>query len=144
MSRKVFKEGILKRTEQGERLRAMRCKNCGTLVFPAEEMCYQCLSEEMEEDTLSTRGTLYTFTVMYRPVNRYPVPHAVGYVDLPEKIRIFTPLVVEEPDKLVRGREFENGSPAEMVIDTLWTEEDGTEVYGYKFRVLPPEEKAEA
>lgn len=143
MDRIVFKDGILKQTEDGEVLRAMRCRSCGEIVFPAEDMCYRCLSEDMEEITLSKKGKLYSFTVLYRPVNRFPVPHAVGYVDLPEKIRIFTPLVIDDPASLEKGYEFKNDSEVEMVIDTLWTEEDGTEVYGYKFRVcrLPESEQ---
>ena len=134
MNKKVFKEGILVNTPEGERLRATKCKGCGTVVFPAEHICYKCLSEDMEEITLSTHGKLYSFTVIYRPVNKYKVPHAVGYIDLPEQIRVFTPLVVEDPDSLVRGYEYTCGADADMIIDTLWVEDDGTEIYGYKFK----------
>ena len=56
------------------------------------------------------------------------VPYAIGFVELPEGIRVET---------LFAGCNLEDlkvGMEVEMLIDKLHEEEDGTEVYCYKFK----------
>jgi uncharacterized OB-fold protein len=82
----------------------------------------------MEELILSKRGTLYSYTITRVPVGRYPIPHAIGMITLPEKVRLTAPLVMGDQD-------FKIGDEMEMEITTLWTEED-RDVIGYKFRAV--------
>ena len=135
MERKVFKEGVLKETENGIVLLALQCKKCGNLVFPPDAaVCTKCLSEEYDTVELPTTGTLRSYTVHYRPVNTpFPVPHALGMVDLGDKISIYAPLKIE--GELVPGHEFKNGSKVELIEDDYYTVGDVT-TYGYKFRVV--------
>jgi uncharacterized OB-fold protein len=67
---------------------------------------------------------------MQRPLVYYKaeVPYAIGFVELPEGIRVET---------LFTGCPLEDlrvGMDVELMIDKLHEEEDGTEVYSYKFR----------
>jgi uncharacterized OB-fold protein len=55
------------------------------------------------------------------------VPYVIGYVDLPEGIRIFAPLKQRE------GRTFKVGMDMELVVEKLWSE-DENEVIGPKFQ----------
>ena len=136
MEKKIFKEGIVKETDHGPVLLALKCKKCGTYVFPAEaELCIKCLGKEFEEVELSQTGTLRSYTVHYRPVNTpFPVPHAVGQVDLlPERVSIFAPLKIE--GELTPLNEFKSGSKVQLIMDDYYTVDDVT-TYGYKFKVV--------
>ena len=82
---KFFMNGIFRDTPEGPWPYATRCKKCGATFFPAEQICNQCLSEDMEQFNLPKYGTLYTYTVLYRPVNAYPVPHCICEIDYPEE-----------------------------------------------------------
>jgi uncharacterized OB-fold protein len=115
------------------RLVGSRCRKCGEVFFPKRDgsLCSYCQGEDFEEIKLSLRGTVYSYTViMQRPPEYYKgeVPYAIGFVELPEGVRVETLFTGCELDDLQVGME------VEMVIDKLCEEEDGTEVYCYKFR----------
>jgi len=110
-----------------------QCTNCGEAFFPKREnwMCSNCQSPNLKEIKLSPRGKVYSYTVvMQRPPVYFKaeVPYAIGFVELPEGIRVET---------LFTGCNLEDlkvGMEVEMLIDKLHDEEDGTEVYCYKFK----------
>jgi uncharacterized OB-fold protein len=119
------------------RLIASQCADCGELFFPKKDngICTFCQSKNMAEIRLSKRGTIYSFTVvMLRPPVYYKgeVPYAMGFVELPEGIRIQTLFTEWEQTGLEVGRE------VEMVIETLHVDEDGLEFLTYKFKPLSP------
>lgn len=65
-----------------------RCVQCDFRNFPALEVCPRCLSCEVERLPLSQRGVLYSYTTLgAQDARQY-----VGYVDLPEAIRVFAGL----------------------------------------------------
>jgi uncharacterized protein len=129
VNKKVFiRDDLFKMTPDGIVLVGNKCPQCGAAFFPKAEFCTQCLNKELEELPLSKRGTLYSYTITRVPVGRYPIPHAVGMITLPEKIRITVPLIISEED-------FKIGEEMEMEISTLWTEEDH-DVIGYKFKAV--------
>lgn len=65
-----------------------RCKACAALSFPRAEVCTECLSLEVEEAALSSEGRLYSFSVVHQAPKGWKVPYALGYVDLPEGVRV--------------------------------------------------------
>ncbi|MEU9330840.1 OB-fold domain-containing protein [Streptomyces canus] len=86
-----------------------RCEGCGAAYFPRRLVCYECRSAELQEHLLSRRGTLYSWTTVHVSSSR-PTPYTVGYVDLPENVRIFTtlradrgPLDFDQPVQLEAG-----------------------------------------
>ena len=94
-------------------------------------MCGHCQSSELEEVELSRNAKIYSYSVVtQRPPVYYKgeVPYALGFVELPEGIRIETLFTGCDPDSLRVGMD------VEMVIEKLHEEEDGTEVMAYKFR----------
>lgn len=108
-----------------------RCPECGEVTFPKQQRCAHCASEAVVETALSPRGTLYSFSNVNYPVPegyRGPVPYGVGIIELPDGVRIMAHLTESDPARLAVGMDME------LVIDRLFTEEDGTEVIGFKFR----------
>jgi uncharacterized OB-fold protein len=116
---------------------ASRCSSCGELFFPRRKMCQNCQSESLESTGLSSRGRIFSYTVvMQRPPSNYlgPVPYAFGWVELPDGIRVET---------LFTGCRLEDlriGMAVEMVIETLHTDSEGREIVCHKFK--PVEETA--
>ena len=72
-----------------------RCAGCEVTAYPAEGSCPRC-GGDTETVTLSTSGTIWTWTVQrYAPKSPPYVPppagfrpFAVGYVELPERLRV--------------------------------------------------------
>ena len=65
------------------------CKSCGALSFPKGQVCTQCLSLEIDDKILSGEGELYSYSRVHMAPKGWDVPYTIGYVDLPEGIRIF-------------------------------------------------------
>jgi uncharacterized protein len=119
--------------DEKPRLIGSQCTHCGEVFFPKREngLCSYCQSFNLKEIKLSPRGKIYSYTVvMQRPPIYYKaeVPYAIGFVELPEGIRVETLFTGCRLDDLRVGME------VEMLIDKLHEEEDGTEVYSYKFK----------
>ena len=115
------------------RLVGSECKNCGELFFPKKEngTCANCQSTDLKDVEFSTRGRVYSHTVvMQRPPMYYQgeVPYALGFVELPEGIRIETLFTECDFDRL------EIGLDVEMVLEKLHEDSEGREVITYKFR----------
>ena len=127
--KKFFMDGVVREKTDGPVLLANRCAACDQVYFPKVEFCPRCLSERLEERELSRRGRLHAYTVTRVPMERFDPPHPHGIVLLPDdRVSILTPLVLEE------GEELQSGAEMEVVVAPLWRDDDGAEVFGYKFR----------
>jgi len=107
-----------------------RCRQCGKSFFPSKVQCPKCSGKELEEIALSSRGKLYTYTVIHQAPPGYPgkVPYVVGKVQLPEGERILAPIVQAEPSQLRVGMEME------LVIGKAFDDPERGEVLTYQFR----------
>jgi uncharacterized OB-fold protein len=78
--------------------------------------------------SLSKTGILYTYTIVYQGKPSFKAPYAVGYVDLKEGVRVFTPLFDVAPEELKIGIEME------LVFRNIAevSEQTGTFVYGFR------------
>jgi uncharacterized protein len=136
-SKKVpLKEGLwVDERHAGGQLRLLgsRCQECGEIFFARRDtgFCGYCQSENLQDILLSTCGKIYSHTVvMQRPPEFYKgkVPYAIGFVELPEGVRVET---------LFTGCDFDDlkiGMEAELVLETLHTDEQGNEIETYMFR----------
>ncbi len=120
--------------EPGERpqLIAARCQACGEIFFPLQRICNNCQSQNLEEIKLSQKGKIYSHTViMQRPATfKGPVPYAIGYVELPEKIKVETLFTGCNPNDL------KPGADVELVIEKLHEDAEGNEVMAYMFKPM--------
>lgn len=73
-------------------LAGSRCESCGATYFPRRLICFECRSTELREQSLSRQGVVYSWTTV-RVSSSRPTPYTVGYVDLPEGVRVFTSLL---------------------------------------------------
>jgi uncharacterized OB-fold protein len=77
---------------------------------------------------LSKTGTLYTYTIVYQGKPNFKAPYSIGYVDLKEGVRIFTPLFDVAPEELKIGTEME------LVFRSMSEISDRSGVLVYGFR----------
>jgi uncharacterized OB-fold protein len=105
-----------------------RCKTCGQLSFPPRKVCSECFSEEMEIIPLSTNGKLYSYTIVEYPAPGFWGPYAIGYVDLPEGVRVFS-ILADWDRKSLRV-----GMNVELTLGNFKEDKEGNEIVTYKFR----------
>lgn len=77
-------------------LALQRCLACRAFRFYPRALCPECLSDRAEWVPVSGRGTVYSFTVCYRPASEAfaaATPYIVALVDLAEGVRLLTNLV---------------------------------------------------
>jgi uncharacterized OB-fold protein len=107
-----------------------QCTCCGEVFFPSNPVCVNCQNPNMKSIKLNRIGKIWTYTtVMLAPPKWYkgPVPFDLGYVELPEGIRIWTRLLGAEPGT------FKIGQEVELVIDVMQKDDDDNDVLGYCF-----------
>jgi uncharacterized OB-fold protein len=80
----------------GRSLTGSRCPDCNAVAFPRARGCQSCGHQSMVDTQLSSRGTVWGFTVQRFAPKSPPyvvpaggfVPFAVGYVELPEGVKV--------------------------------------------------------
>jgi uncharacterized OB-fold protein len=82
--------------EQGA-LVGSQCRACGQASFPVAFVCFACLSGDLAPYLLPQHGALYTYTLVRVSPDR-DVPYAIGYVDLPDGLRVLAPLDIPEAE----------------------------------------------
>ena len=116
-----------------------RCTNCGNYTFPVLAGCPKCAGTDIERKPLGREGTLWAWTVQGFPPKNPPYlgendpdkfqSFGVGYVELPEVI-VEARLTESEPAKL------KTGMAMQLVLEHLYTNEDGEEVMTYAFQPI--------
>jgi uncharacterized OB-fold protein len=107
-----------------------RCTTCGTVFFPrASGFCRNpaCAGEEFADVELSRRGTIWSYTdAQYQPPPPYIpsaepyVPFALAAVELPEGL-----VVLGQVAEGYGVADLRVGAEAEVVVETLYTDETG-------------------
>lgn len=118
------------------RLKGSKCQACGEVFLGKRLTCENCAGSDLEEIALSKRGKLWSYTVIRaRPPGDYKgpepfVPFGLGLVELPEGLRIISPLTDCDIDDLKIGMELE------LVVAKLYEDADGNEVIAFKFKPI--------
>ena len=107
-----------------------RCTTCGTVYFPRTSgFCRNpaCSGEEFAEVELSRRGTIWSYTdAQYQPPPPYIptsdpyVPFALAAVELAEGL-----VVLGQVAEGYGVADLRVGAEAELVVETLYTDETG-------------------
>jgi len=129
-----IREGLFRiPSKSGEKpsLLGSRCKTCRQPSFPPRKVCSKCFSEEMEIFPLSMQGKLYTYTIVEYPAPGLVGPYAIGYVDLPEGVRVFS--ILEDWDR----KSLRVGMDMELTLGKFKEDKEGNEIVTYKFRPVP-------
>lgn len=92
-------------------LRGSRCAECGNVAFPEATGCQRCGGTRLSSVDLAGRGTVWAHTVQrfapksppYVPPAEGFTPFAVGYVELPDGVKVEAVLeatTVDDPAEL--------------------------------------------
>ena len=126
--------GLFAGSLETPRLRGSRCGACGETTFPAQRGCPSCTAQGCDDVELSPRGTLYTWTIQrFPPPAPYAgdtqnfVPFAVGYVELPEGVRVEARLTQGDASQLSIGMEMQ------LELEPFTRDEQGREVVTFAF-----------
>ena len=101
------------------RLMVQKCDNCGTLRFPAHELCSKCNSTASRWVPVSGRGEVFSFNIMhqvYHPGFAGDVPYAVVLIELEEGCKFVSNLLGVKP------HDIRCGMPVEVTFEKLSNE----------------------
>lgn len=109
-------------------LNAGRCTSCSTIVFPKPNVCPSCWSESLDDHDLPRTGALYSYTVVHVARKGWQTPYVIAYVDLPNGVRVSTPLDCDpkSPPPI--------GSQLALTVKEIYHQADGTPVYSHHFQ----------
>lgn len=92
----IFRPDVMRKGPDGLRLLGSGCPSCNRIYFPRTSVCLACLATNVEDRELSQEGDLECFTTVHMPAVNIDPPYMVGYVRLPEGLRIFAPIKTNE------------------------------------------------
>jgi len=110
-----------------------KCRDCSEISFGKQQTCSNCGGKNLEEIPLGRKGKLWTYTVIrHKPPGDYKgpdpfVPFGLGLVELPEGIRILSPIQCDL-ERINIGMELE------LEVYPLYTDENKNEVMAFRFR----------
>jgi uncharacterized OB-fold protein len=108
-----------------------QCSKCGQTFFPKRVRCPDCQElGNLQEISLSRKGTLYSYTIVRQAPPGFQPPYATALIDLPEGVRLFAQLTTANP------AEIQMDGPVELTFGPIAVNKDGTEVISYKFRPI--------
>lgn len=114
-----------------------KCSKCGRVFFPKRSVCPDCLEEgTMGNLRLSNKGKLHVGVIAHAAPVGFKHPYVVGYVDLPEGVRIFSQIKDAKicEDFLQPGTEMLiPGIEMELIVEKIREDDEGNDVIGYKF-----------
>ena len=106
-------------------------QECGQKYFPPLEICPKCLAEgKMEKIKLSNQGNLYSYSIVHVAPKEFMPPYAIGYVDLPEGVRVLGQLITDD------SVELKVDMNVQSELGRIGVDEQGNDVVSYKFRPL--------
>ena len=131
--------GLYAGDPEAPQLVGSRCNDCGEVAFPKQDGCPSCTGSATEEILLARRGKLWTYTIQHFPPPVPPFkgdpesfqPFGVGYVELPEGLRVEGRLTECDPDRLAIGMDME------VVLEKFMDSDDGDEIMTFAFRPVP-------
>ena len=129
-------EGLFSEDAGGARLLGSRCTACGTPYFPRSGRCHhpECGGTQVEDAAFGPFGTLWSYSVQNYPPPppaRYDEPYrpyALGVVDLDDGLRVVGRMTDDASSLSV-------GAPVELVLAPLCSQEDGSELISWMFRL---------
>ncbi len=120
-----FSEG-----EEGPALIASRCDACEKVFFPQKKVCPACFDGNLSPVLLSKKGKLHTYSLSVMGPADLAKPYVMGFIDLPEGIKLYSLIVDCEPWEEV----LKIGMDMELTIGKIKTDQNGTKIMGYMFR----------
>lgn len=129
-------EGLYTWPSKSPQLIGSKCTRCNEVAFPKQSSCPNCTGDRTEEILLARRGTLWTWTIQHFPPPSPPYigdpdtfeAFGVGYIELPEGVRVESRLTENDPAKLEIGMEME------LVIEKFIEDEERGALMTFAFQ----------
>ena len=131
-------EGLYTWPSAKPQLIASKCKDCGEVIFPVQSSCANCTGTNLDKLLLSRRGKLWSWTIQNFMPPSPPfvhvgspenyVPFSVGYIELPEGLKVESRLTENDPAKL------EIGMDMEVVVEKFMEDEEGNDLMTFAFQ----------
>jgi len=102
---KAFWDGLRK-----GQLLLQHCKDCGHVQYIQQVYCRNCQSMNLEHRPASGKGTIYTYSTVYRPVGpafAKDVPYTTVLVELAEGPRMISSMIDTKPEDIEIGKAVE-------------------------------------
>jgi len=98
-------------------LQLQRCGGCRAFIYYPRDRCPHCLSDQLEWQPVSGKGTVYSYTTVRRASTRSfsDKPYVLAIVELDEGVRITTN--IEAPSESVKI-----GMPVTVFFDDVTPE----------------------
>jgi uncharacterized OB-fold protein len=93
-----------------------KCDKCGTFRYYPRPRCPECLSAEATWTEVSGHGTVYTFTIVHRPLARWfakKVPLVCAVIELDEGVRMMSNVENIDP------QDVRVGLPVRVIFDDV-------------------------
>jgi uncharacterized OB-fold protein len=109
-------DGLFVEAGDEVRLVGSECESCGVVTFPVQTSCPRCTSLHVSERLLARTGTLWSWTIQCFPPKSPPFagtdpdvfePYGVGYIELPDEVRVEALLTIADPRSLRIGMPME-------------------------------------
>lgn len=86
------------------RLMVQHCQDCGTYVFIPRHACNECFSPRLEWVESSGRGTVYSYTIIHRPMSpAFVAPYCAAIIELEEGWHMISHIVDTAVDDVAVG-----------------------------------------
>ena len=125
IEKKWFSEG-----KEGLALIASKCEACDSVFFPEKRVCPKCFEGHLRQVLLSKQGKLHTYALSVMGPAELEKPYMMGFIDLPEGIRLYSLIVDCEPWEEI----LKIGMDMEMLIGKIKTDQDGNDLMSYMFK----------
>ena len=86
-------------------------------------------SEDIEKVQLAEEGTLYSYSIVHQAPKGWAVPYALGYVDLPDNVRVLAHL--DAPAEKIAIN-----MPMRLAVGVVGTDASGAPLLSYTFTVV--------
>lgn len=71
-----------------------RCQACAAYIFPPQDFCRNCFRDTLSWVPVVGRGTVYSYTVIWRPQTpAFMAPYVVAIVDLAEGYQMMSNVI---------------------------------------------------
>lgn len=81
-----------------------RCGRCGACTFPPQMFCRSCLAESLEWVPVTGTGSVYSYTVIWRPQTAaFEAPYVVAIIELDEGYVMLSNVVGSPPEDVTVG-----------------------------------------
>lgn len=97
------------------RLDLLRCRSCGHFVHYPRPACDSCQSRDLAPETVSGRGTLYSYSTVMQASHPYfadRIPYVIGIVSIQEEPEVHLPTAMVDAEE----SELRCGMPVEVVF----------------------------